>query len=366
MQISVVITATSKAPSFPTFNRLIKNPLQSNLLKHTHNLSFHTDTGISPPAAVKGGPSTVAGGFLSAIERVIDEEDYRRARAEVNRKGIDVEGYSFEGMSVGGHETCVVVPQLKCAFDIGRCPPKAVQQNFLFITHAHLDHIGGLPMYLATRGLYNLKPPTVFVPPCIKDDVQKLLDIHRSMSQVELSLDLVALEIGETYELRNDLVVRPFRTHHVIPSQGYVIYSLRKKLKKQYMHLQGRQIEKLKKSGTQITDTMLCPEVAFTGDTASDFYIDPKNADALRAKILITEATFLDESISVEHAREHGHTHLSEIMEHAQWIRSKAVVLTHFSPRYTLEDIRKGVSKLQSKVPAKVVALTEGFKSIHS
>lgn len=78
---------------------------------------------------------------MSAIERVIDEEDYRRARAEVNRKGIDVEGYSFEGMSVGGHETCVVVPQLKCAFDIGRCPPKAVQQNFLFITHAHLDHI---------------------------------------------------------------------------------------------------------------------------------------------------------------------------------------------------------------------------------
>lgn len=56
-------------------------------------------------------------------------------------------------------------------------------------------------MYLATRGLYNLKPPTVFVPPCIKDDVQKLLDIHRSMSQVELSLDLVALEIGTTFVL---------------------------------------------------------------------------------------------------------------------------------------------------------------------
>nr|GME18373.1 ribonuclease Z, chloroplastic [Ipomoea batatas] len=123
----------------------------------------------------------------------------------------------------------------------------------------------------------------------------------------------------------------------------------------------NRETEEIRNS-----DTMLCPEVAFTGDTASDFYIDPKNADALRAKILITEATFLDESISVEHAREHGHTHLSEIMEHAQWIRSKAVVLTHFSPRYTIEDIRKGVSKLQSKVPAKVVALTEGFKSIHS
>lgn len=55
---------------------------------------------------------------------------------------------------------------------------------------------GGLPMYVASRGLYNLKPPTVFVPPCIKEDVEKLLDIFRSMSQVELNLDLVALDIG--------------------------------------------------------------------------------------------------------------------------------------------------------------------------
>lgn len=51
-------------------------------------------------------------------------------------------------------------------------------------------------MYLATRGLYNLKPPTVFVPPCIKEDVEKLLQIHRTMSQVELKVELVALDVG--------------------------------------------------------------------------------------------------------------------------------------------------------------------------
>lgn len=51
-------------------------------------------------------------------------------------------------------------------------------------------------MYLATRGLYSLKPPTVFVPPCIKEDVKKLLEIHRTMSQTELNLDLVALDVG--------------------------------------------------------------------------------------------------------------------------------------------------------------------------
>lgn len=360
MQISLA-TTIPKVPSLSTYYPSASNQTHYNVQKPRHGFSAQTRISPPPPCAVKSSST----GFLSAIERAIEEEEYRKARAEVNRKGLNVEGYSIEGHSIGGHETCVIVPQLKAAFDIGRCPSRAVHQNFLFITHAHLDHIGGLPMYIATRGLYGLKPPTVFVPPSIKEDVEKLLDVHRSMSHVELNLDLVALDVGETYEMRNDLVVRPVRTHHVIPSQGYVIYSVRKKLKKQYIHLEGKKIEKLKKSGVQITDSVLCPEVAFTGDTASDFYLDPRSADALRAKILITEATFLDDNCNVEHAREHGHTHLYEIMEHAKWIRNKTLVLTHFSPRYNIEEIRQGISKLQPQISAKVVALTEGFKSMH-
>lgn len=74
-------------------------------------------------------------------------------------------------------------------------------------------------MYVASRGLYNLEPPKIFVPPSIKEDVEKLLDIHRTMGQVELNVELIPLSVGDTYELRNDIVVRPFATHHVIPSQ---------------------------------------------------------------------------------------------------------------------------------------------------
>jgi ribonuclease Z len=56
-------------------------------------------------------------------------------------------------------------------------------------------------MYLATRSLYNLKPPTVFVPPCIKEDVERLLEIHCTMSNVELNVDLVALDVGMYHSL---------------------------------------------------------------------------------------------------------------------------------------------------------------------
>ncbi|MED6209857.1 hypothetical protein PIB30_058749 [Stylosanthes scabra] len=36
----------------------------------------------------------------------------------------------------------------------------------------------------------------VFVPPCIEEDVEKLLDIHWTMDQVELNVDLVAFDVG--------------------------------------------------------------------------------------------------------------------------------------------------------------------------
>lgn len=80
----------------------------------------------------------------------------------------------------------------------------------------------------------------------------------------------------------------------------------------------------------------------------------------------LCQATFLDDAFDIEHARSHGHMHLLEILEHAQWFRNKAILLTHFSARYKVEDIRQAILKLQPKVSAKVVALTEGFRSSYS
>ncbi|OIW02752.1 hypothetical protein TanjilG_29528 [Lupinus angustifolius] len=353
MQISLTNSAFKTPQIFPFCQPFISQK------PSTHQLSLQQNLHVN---ALKGSSS-----YLSDISKAIDhEEQYLQAQQKVNRKGVNLEGITIEGVSVGGQETCIIVPQFKCAFDIGRCPKRAIQQDFVFITNAHLDHIGGLPLYVASRGLYNLKPPTVFVPSWIKEDVEQLIDIYRKLGQVELNVELVALDAGETYEMQNNLVVRPFRTQHVIPSQGYVIYSIRKKLKKEYTHLNENQVEKLKESGEEITDNILSPEVAFTGDTTSDFYHDPLNADALKAKVLITEATFLDDSSSIDHARQYGHTHIFEIMEKGNRISNKAVLLTHFSSRYNIEDIRQAASKLQSKLSAKVVPLTEGFKSKHS
>ncbi|KAG2657050.1 nuclear ribonuclease Z-like [Panicum virgatum] len=282
------------------------------------------------------------------------------ARPRAMRR-LEIEGYAVEGVSIAGHETCVTFPSLNLAFDIGRCPPLAVSRDLLFISHAHTDHIGGLPLYVATRGRRRMRPPTVFVPACLADLVRRLFEVHRAMDRSDLDHELVPLEVGEVYELRKDLRVRSFRTYHVVPSQGYVMYKLKHKLKDEYAGLQGKELSSLRKSGVEITNTVSTPEIAFTGDTMSDFILDPDNADVLKAKILVVESTYIDDSKSIEDAREKGHTHLSEIASLSDKLEKKAILLNHFSTRYTAEDIDAAINRLPPSLRSRVHALKEGF-----
>ncbi|KAJ0755010.1 putative ribonuclease Z [Helianthus annuus] len=277
------------------------------------------------------------------------------------KKGLVIEDYPIEGLSIAGHETCVILPTLNLAFDIGKCPQRAISQQFLFISHGHMDHIGGLPMYVATRGLYRMSPPTIIVPKVIKENVEKIFEAHRAMDQSELKHTLIGLDIGEEFYLRKDMKVKAFKTYHVIPSQGYVIYSVKQKLKPEYVGLPGDEIKKLKFSGVEITYTTTSPEVAFTGDTTSDFIVDDDNADVLKTKVLIMESTYVENSMTVENARDYGHTHLSEIVNHASRFENKAIVLIHFSARYQLDVIKEAVSALGPPLSGRVFALTEGF-----
>uniref|UniRef100_A0A6N2LW18 Uncharacterized protein n=1 Tax=Salix viminalis TaxID=40686 RepID=A0A6N2LW18_SALVM len=305
-------------------------------------------------------------------ENESDDSVREKRKEEETRRTI--EGYPVEGLSIGGHETCIIFSSLNMAFDIGRCPQRAISQDFLFISHAHMDHIGGLPMYVATRGLYRMKPPTIVVPTCIKENVEQLFEVHRRLDGSELKHNLIALDVGQEFYVRKDLKVRAFKTYHSIQSQGYVVYSVKQKLKREYLGLSGNEIKNLKSSGVEvriysyiteetflITNTETSPEIAFTGDTMSDFIIDEMNIDVLRAKVLVMESTFVDGTVTVEHARDYGHTHLFEIVNYADKFQNKAILLIHFSARYTVKEIQEAIQRLPQPLAGRVFALTEGF-----
>ncbi|KAL1541601.1 tRNA 3' processing endoribonuclease, variant 2 [Salvia divinorum] len=267
-----------------------------------------------------------------------NQKQQKKKKKRAGGEDLQIEGYPIGGLSIAGHETCVIMPSLNLAFDIGKCPQRAVSQQFLFISHGHMDHIGGLPMYVATRGLYRMSPPTIIVPKVVKESVERIFEAHRAMDHSELEHTLVGLDVGEEFCIRKDLKVRAFRTYHVIPSQGYIVYFVKQKLKQEYCGRAGAELKSLRLSGVEITNIYTTPEIAFTGDTMSDFITDVDNADALRAKILIME-----------------------IINHADRFENKAILLIHFSARYQLDVIENALSALPPPLAGRVFALTNGF-----
>lgn len=71
--------------------------------------------------------------------------------------------------------------------------------NFIFLAILTSVFIpqGGLPMYVATRGLYRMVPPTIIVPTVIKESVEKLFEAHRAMDHSELKHNLIGLNVGK-------------------------------------------------------------------------------------------------------------------------------------------------------------------------
>lgn len=64
-----------------------------------------------------------------------------------------------------------------------------------------------------------------------------------------------AVQVGDQVEVKKGYFVRPFPTVHVIPSQGYLVYAQKKKLKEEFQGAGKDAIIAAKKSGIDVNMT---------------------------------------------------------------------------------------------------------------
>ena len=256
-------------------------------------------------------------------------------------------GYEVDALSIGGIETCIQLPELDLAFDIGRCPHSAVKRGRLLITHTHMDHAGGLAYHAATRDLYKMKVPTWFVPRENVDDLHAMLEAFRRLDKSDLPVNLHACGPGDVVELGRGWVARPFRSPHRVACQGYALCRRRTRLLAAFHGLPEAEVRQRRLAGEVVSETVESVEVAFTGDTLPE--VIEREPLVRAARLLILECTFLDDRVPVEKARGSGHVHLDELLPRLGQLSCEALLLTHFSARYSDEQI---TSILKRRLPA--------------
>lgn len=262
---------------------------------------------------------------------------------------LKVAGLTLRGITQGGVETCLMVPELKLMFDIGRCPPGAMKYDTVLCSHGHQDHLGGLPYFVSQRGLIGKPPPQVHVPSEVEEPLQRILAAWSDIEGFSLPIGLHAHQPGDVFEVGKDLRAHALRTVHRVPSLAYLIERTTRKLKPEFAERSGEEIKALKDEGVAITDAQTAPVLCVTGDTQIEFFLNEPRAR--KCRVLVHEVTSWDDRRDAEATREWGHTHVEEIIEHAEKFEGEALVLVHRSLRHTVEEAEEVVRK---RFPASV------------
>jgi ribonuclease Z len=258
-------------------------------------------------------------------------------------KSIVHNGLTVEGYSRAAVQTYWRIPELKVGFDLGGQPWSFMGTETWFVSHAHLDHIAALPVYVARRRMMKMEPPTIYLPEVAIEPTQEILRQFTRLDRGRLPCRLVAIKAGDEIELSREHVVTVSAAKHTIPAFGFIVWERRRKLRPEYADLRGDQIRDLRLGGTEVTYELRVPRLAYLGDSA------PAGLDQCpamyEAHVLICEMTFVSPEHRKEKIHKFGHMHLNDFLDRRERFQNELIIAAHLSTRYHAKRVRQIVER---------------------
>ncbi|RJE90175.1 ribonuclease Z [Paenibacillus sp. 1011MAR3C5] len=251
-------------------------------------------------------------------------------------------------------------------------PLKLSKLEKIFITHLHGDHLYGLPGLLSSRSFDGgVTPLTMFGPAGLKSYIETVFSLTATVLDYELIIHELDEQQASIYKDERFRVEAGPLVHRV-PCLGYRVEERDKRGplmadKLRSLGVKSGPLFGQLKSGHSITledGTLITPEavtdgvlrgriVTVLGDTSPCEMAETlsRNAD-----LIVHEATFA--AGLEEKAHEFGHCTTVEAAQTAVRAGAKKVAMTHFSGRYSNEELSKLVEEAAAVFP-QVIAATD-------
>lgn len=261
---------------------------------------------------------------------------------------------TITGYSTALFSTWYFVEELGLLLDAGDGLSAALLQKarkikHVFISHPDRDHLTGLLQF----GQLNARDgfPKIFYP----KDSGSFPALANFMQQFDRHVEGTIWQGLDQYDeiyIKNNILVKSIRNEHIeapkeiIKSLSFEVIEVKRKLKKAFLEKTADELQQIRQQEGKdyLTEEVRQSILSYSGDTpVRDF-------DRWKAsKILIHEATFLEQPKQTGGRKKNEHSLLEEVIEMVAASEVEQLILGHFSSRYSPEQIDHAILDLREK-----------------
>lgn len=262
---------------------------------------------------------------------------------------------SIKGYSTAMFATWFFINELDLLLDAGDGITAGLMQKskkikHAFISHADRDHLTGL---LQLNQLVADKPGAlnIYHPEC-SGSFNALKVFTKNFDPHVAGANWIGINAGDMINIKTGFKVKVLPSRH-LPGTGdlsksfsFIIYRCKQKLLKQYEQLSPQALIDIKKH-TEISEEVLEPLLGYSADSPVE--TDGRWNDV---PILIHECTFLNRDGNIQNVTKANlHSALPELAEMLSASNNKHVILSHFSTRYSYQQIDEAINTYKERYP---------------